>query len=559
MKIRLPLILAGFLVCVCLSGYAETMSGNQWSVWAGSDGNDLEVFYAHQENGVWSAPDRLNTDNAVMDYSPAVAVSREGVVCVVWIREKEGKRELYSSRWDGMKWTSEEPVGGVSDIKFSQPAIGFDQNGELWIVATGVKEGGQDEIFWNHKTSNGWVGWALLDRTNMVPDLDPAILSFDKEMWIVWIQFNGQSYEMVRKVWDGKKWSEKTKLFPEGNGLGEFLSLKIEEGKPAVLFYRDGKTFLSRWDGQAWSMPVSVVIPLESDFVNLWKNQGTYKAQSSWFSSEGDRGSVNIVIPQGGGPVSSRVVALLIRKFFRISENEAYAAATANVYTAFGDSITLGYPYSGYGVFLQAKLIGQYGPSTVINRGVGGEHTDEGLGRLSGVLNSDNPEFVLIMEGTNDIGHNRSIESIAFNLGSMIDRATGFGVKPIISTVTPRLDDYNGGVEELNNLIRGMAGEKKIPLADNYAKIISQPTPVFDSLYIDHLHFNDDGYELIAQAWFDTIKSVKGGGGGGGGGGCGSVSFSSPDKFNLNLEPLFFIVAVLLILRWRRGISKVTR
>lgn len=550
-----------YFICMALFGFwaglahASDVMADTWSVWAGSDGNDMEIYYSVEKTGQWSSPEKIHSDNVLRDSSPAIAVDEKGNPLVVWIREEGRDRNLYASKWNGASWTLEEKVGGYSkDIRFSEPAVAIGENQEIWVVASGVKEA-HDEVYYTRRSSTGWSEWEILNMEDAVPDLDPSILSYQGKIWVIWSGFDQENYTLFRRVWDGKEWSSEEKLFA-GDGLGEFPSLKVEGGKPAVVFYQGAEAFLSQFDGQVWSSPVSYSVPKGFSILDVWKNQGVRKTQTGWYHGAEDRGSLNIFLAGGNSDqarTSSWVAAL--KKFFTVSGREAWAATTPNVYSAFGDSITQGLGTGGYPPHLEALLTGQFGPSTVINRGVGGERTTTGVSRINSVLNQDNAEFILIMEGINDAGDERSQDSIAFNLGVMIDRANAFGTRPIISTITPRRDDHNGQVESTNELIRGMAGAKGVPLVDNYAALTVTPTnEFFDTIFTDAVHYNDAGNSIIAQTWFAVIRSIKGGGSGdgGGGGGCGTIHHVKPGSWPVNMDPILLLLFLFLIFRGYR-------
>ncbi|MBI1871699.1 MAG: SGNH/GDSL hydrolase family protein [Chlamydiae bacterium] len=554
MKKYLWTIFLGSFFWVSVSVGADVAPSNQWSVWSGSDGSDTEIYYARKTGDVWSKPERLNQDNAVSDVSPAMALDKEGRAFVVWVRKNEDRREVYISKWDGEKWSPEEEIGGSSNLKFSEPSVAIDEEGQIWVVACGVKEG-QDEIYWTSKTSLGWSSWSRLNAENNVPDLDPTILAFNHKVWVVWNGFYQEGYELFFRVWDQGSWGSQAQLFPLEKTAGSFPSLMLKDGKPNLLFYRDGKVFSSQKEGDGWTKPFSIPLSLESIFLDVWKNQGVVHTQSVWYQNERERGSQIILLDSAISAPSRGQALAWLKKFLKVNGSEAWAATNANVYSAFGDSITSGFPEDGSGGYpsrLQGKLTSKFGASTVVNRGVGGERTVDGLSRINSVLSADNPEFILIMEGTNDAGDERSPESITFNLGEMVNRAIAFGTRPVVSTITPRLDNHNGNVENTNSLIRGLAGSKGATLVDNYAAISSKSN--FESLYTDHVHFNGSGYEILAQTWFSGIEGIKGGGGGGG---CGTVQPKFPDKWNLNLEPLLFLTFVFLMFKGMRRWAKV--
>ncbi len=183
----------------------------------------------------------------------------------------------------------------------------------------------------------------------------------------------------------------------------------------------------------------------------------------------------------------------------------------------FGDSITKGTPYveeregdgrriGGYEPELEA-LLGEEGqPSAVYNWGIGGEHTSSGVFRIDDVIrNYEYLDYILIMEGTNDIG-NLSFSSTMFNLARMLDRARKLNVEPIIATLTPdtkndRKKDY---IQTLYNpKIREMAATSQVILADQYNATIDN----WPGLNYDGVHPNRSGYRVLAQTWRDAILS----------------------------------------------------
>ena len=74
----------------------------------------------------------------------------------------------------------------------------------------------------------------------------------------------------------------------------------------------------------------------------------------------------------------------------------------------------------------------------MLNRGVGGEKTPEGLSRIDQVLD-EGGDVLLLMEGSNDISRNISIETTLFDLGEMARRAEERGLEVVHATVIPRI------------------------------------------------------------------------------------------------------------------------
>jgi hypothetical protein len=59
----------------------------------------------------------------------------------------------------------------------------------------------------------------------------------------------------------------------------------------------------------------------------------------------------------------------------------------------------------------------------------------------------------------------------------------------------------------MNELIRLMVLEEGAVLADPHAAFLREPS--LEALFVDHVHPNDDGYRLIAEAFFQAITQPR--------------------------------------------------
>jgi lysophospholipase L1-like esterase len=204
----------------------------------------------------------------------------------------------------------------------------------------------------------------------------------------------------------------------------------------------------------------------------------------------------------------------------------ASAASAQTNYLAFGDSVTEGVgddstrppEERGYAFRLEQLLVQAGQTVDVENHGHGGEKTPEGLTRLDDVL-AENPsgDVLLLMEGTNDISNNISIETTITNLGAMATKAERQGLQVIQATVIPRIpeaevDPNNLLNQQLNGQIRNLAGVAGRDLADPF-EVFSQQSTLFERFYAppngDPVgHPNPAGYDLIARVFFDVITGV---------------------------------------------------
>ena len=180
------------------------------------------------------------------------------------------------------------------------------------------------------------------------------------------------------------------------------------------------------------------------------------------------------------------------------------------VIVAIGDSITYGTGASqGYPAKLEAKLRAAGYSAVVLNEGVPGEQSPETDDRFLRTIAG--AQIVLLMIGINDIINPVGCSEYACDtighIDSMLTKALISEIIPLVSTVTPiRAGSYfesdNWNIQALNSEIYTRAAAHKVVVVDNYTAILSQGGSI---LYSDSVHFNDQGYDVIAQQWYDAI------------------------------------------------------
>src|SRR4029453_14476119 len=102
-------------------------------------------------------------------------------------------------------------------------------------------------------------------------------------------------------------------------------------------------------------------------------------------------------------------------------------------------------------------------------RGRGGEVVQDGATRISDVLRSDRPGFVLIMEGTNNASRCDDPAFIAGALRTKIEGAKANKTVPLLGTIPPNFRNdpcAHDVIDSANGLIRGLASAEGIVLAE---------------------------------------------------------------------------------------------
>lgn len=205
----------------------------------------------------------------------------------------------------------------------------------------------------------------------------------------------------------------------------------------------------------------------------------------------------------------------------------APATAQKVVYIAFGDSITSGLGDTanppGYPPRLERILRNKDDvDAEVINSGVAGETTAEGLSRLGAALAAGG-EAVLLMEGTNDVNLINdgvlSVENVIDNLDRMARSAQSRGFRPIHATLLPRnkrarVDRANLITSSVVWAILELAATKNRALVDVWeAYNLAEDPDAFETLFwtdpADPVgHPNADGYDRIAGIFRDVIQEI---------------------------------------------------
>lgn len=193
-----------------------------------------------------------------------------------------------------------------------------------------------------------------------------------------------------------------------------------------------------------------------------------------------------------------------------------------NYYLAFGDSITEGDGSSdgdGWSRSLDRLIQLRIGNSNMIKDGVGGTTSSQGAARLANSLRRYAPAYTLVLYGTNDWNTSACNSSVttcftASAFQSMIDTARSRDSLPVISTIPPANTGYDARTppdrnirnQQINEQLRSLATAASVPLAETYAAFEkAAPSGDYKDLFRDHVHPNDDGHDLIAQAFLDAI------------------------------------------------------
>lgn len=169
--------------------------------------------------------------------------------------------------------------------------------------------------------------------------------------------------------------------------------------------------------------------------------------------------------------------------------------ASNAVILAFGDSLTFGTgakPPDSYPATLEA-LIGR----RVVNAGIPGEVTAEGLSRLPEVLERERPALMILCHGGNDLLRRLNQQKTADNLRAMIRIARERKVAVIIIAVP-----VPGIALSPPPFYRDIATQMKLPIEDKILTTVLSDV----SLKSDYIHPNAEGYRKLAESIAVLLK-----------------------------------------------------
>ena len=165
-----------------------------------------------------------------------------------------------------------------------------------------------------------------------------------------------------------------------------------------------------------------------------------------------------------------------------------------SVILAFGDSLTYGYNVSkteSYPVVLET-LTGL----KVINAGISGEVSKQGLKRLPNVLDEHHPQLMILCHGGNDLLRKMDMKDMESNIRSMIQLSLDRGI-PVILLGVPKPGLFLSSFDIYEKIATSMG---IIFIEDLIPDILGDK-----SLKSDSIHPNKEGYYFMAEEIYKIL------------------------------------------------------
>jgi len=437
---------------------------NPWIVWINYKGRQYKVFVRESiSRNIWL----INFPLLSSAFNPQIITDLQDHVWVFWSGRDNKNEEIYYRVFNQYDWTPLNTINLQSNFPQINPTITLDGKGFIWLAWSGY-DGKDYEIyckFWNGKEWSKIIG--ITDNSKKDDSFPCISIVSDDIPIIAWTQSGGEGSQVCIKYSENNSWSEEIKISPK-RGQNIFPKIVVERERIGIIWLSQNE--------------------IESELILFHQLKEKKPPDESFFK---------------------------IHIIYNPSLNE-------DKYIGFGDSITYGYiyyeeaPEKGYIPRLEILLDQNFGDTEVVNEGWPGEITQNGLARIDKVIGNHMARYLLLMEGTNDVVFKRiSMDTTAFNLEQMVKRCIDFGLFPALATIIPRNDwrwhreFFRDRIFYLNDRIRELASNLPIPLVDQFNLFYSYPEEEggWESLLSDYNHPNEEGYQLMAEEWFEEIKN----------------------------------------------------
>ncbi|NCP67781.1 arylesterase [Candidatus Peregrinibacteria bacterium] len=173
-----------------------------------------------------------------------------------------------------------------------------------------------------------------------------------------------------------------------------------------------------------------------------------------------------------------------------------------------GDSITEGYQVEvaqNYPSLIQNKLdAAGFGDYQVVNLGITGDKSVDGLNRLEAVLAAE-PEIVVLALGGNDFLQGTTLNEVQSNLETIIETLQAQNVEVLlVGIVAPPLKGL-GYTRQVKSMYESLAETYELKFMPNILKGL-----VLDQRYMmpDNVHPKPAGYVLIAESLWGYLEPL---------------------------------------------------
>jgi acyl-CoA thioesterase I len=177
------------------------------------------------------------------------------------------------------------------------------------------------------------------------------------------------------------------------------------------------------------------------------------------------------------------------------------------VIVAFGDSLTAGPgvdPDKNYPAMLQKQLDAERYSYRVVNAGVSGDTSDQGLNRIQSILDL-HPTIAIVELGANDGLRGLPAEVTRRNLSTIVQRLQAAGAKVVLAGMQVPPNYGPVYTSDFRNIFKDIAKEYRIPLIPFFLDGVGGNPALNQD---DGIHPTASGYEVVVENVWKDLKPL---------------------------------------------------
>ena len=183
--------------------------------------------------------------------------------------------------------------------------------------------------------------------------------------------------------------------------------------------------------------------------------------------------------------------------------------AKQTVIVMLGDSLTAGYmlaPDEALPDVIACRLERDGVSAKLVNAGVSGDTSANGLARYDWSVRSASPDILVIALGANDFLQGLPPETAKANIAAIIERAQSDGYKVILAGLEPRWPETSEALQDgYSRLYPDLAAQYDVPLYEGFLRgVWNEP----ELLQADGLHPTAEGVEVMADRLTAYLEGV---------------------------------------------------
>jgi acyl-CoA thioesterase I len=185
----------------------------------------------------------------------------------------------------------------------------------------------------------------------------------------------------------------------------------------------------------------------------------------------------------------------------------AAASDLRPVIACFGDSLTAGLGLDAgqsYPDLLQQELDARSYGYRVVNMGISGDTTQDGLARIGMVL-AEKPDIVVLEFGANDGLRGQPVSIMERNLADMIESLQKGGARVLLAGMTLPPNYGEGYIHRFDASYRDLAAKERVPLIPFLLVNVAGNTALMQR---DGLHPNAEGTRMVAATVRKAIEPM---------------------------------------------------